>query len=103
MAMSRGKVNATELTAALINQKDNLVEGILHAQDVIKGSMTILILTDQGEIIAARDRWAVCLCWWARMIWDTACPLNPLPITSWAMIMLMSLDRRNCRGHAGQL
>ncbi len=56
MAMSSGKVNATELTAALINQKDNLVDGILHAQDVIKGSMTILILTDQGEIIAARDK-----------------------------------------------
>ena len=55
MAMSSGQVNATELTAALINQKDDLVAGILHAQEVIDGSMTILLLTQRGEIIAARD------------------------------------------------
>ena len=55
MAMSSGKVNVTELTAALINQCDNLVEGIRHAQRLIDGSMTILILTSYG-IIAARDR-----------------------------------------------
>ena len=54
MAMSSGKVNASELTAALINQKDSLVEGIRHAQDVIEGSITILLLTRDG-IIAARD------------------------------------------------
>ncbi|MBE6961309.1 MAG: amidophosphoribosyltransferase [Ruminococcaceae bacterium] len=54
MAMSSGKVNASELTAALINQKDSLVEGIRHAQDIIDGSMTILLLTRDG-IIAARD------------------------------------------------
>ncbi len=56
MAMSSGKVNSTELAAALINQKDDLAEGILHAQEEIEGSLTLLILTDQGEIIAARDR-----------------------------------------------
>ena len=56
MAMSSGKVNTTELTAALINQKDNLIDGILHAQDLIQGSMTMLILTEKGEIIAARDK-----------------------------------------------
>ncbi len=56
MAMSSGKVNATELTAALINQGDDLVSGILHAQDRIRGSITIVILTDKGEIIAARDK-----------------------------------------------
>ena len=55
MAMSSGAVNSTELIAGLINQKDSLVEGILHAQDVIDGSATILILTDKG-IIAARDK-----------------------------------------------
>ena len=55
MAMSSGKVNATELTAALINQKDTLVEGILHAQDLIDGSATILVL-QEGRIIAARDK-----------------------------------------------
>ena len=56
MAMSSGKVNSTELAAALINQKDNLVDGILHAQKEIQGSLTLLILTEKGEIIAARDR-----------------------------------------------
>ena len=55
MAMSSGKVNATELIAALINQKENLVDGILHAQNEIKGSATILILTPEC-IIAARDK-----------------------------------------------
>ena len=56
MAMSSGKVNATELVAALINQKEDLVSGILHAQDEIDGSATILILTEEGSIIAARDK-----------------------------------------------
>lgn len=55
MAMSSGKINETELIAALINQCDFLVEGIQHAQEVINGSATILILTPEG-IIAARDK-----------------------------------------------
>ena len=54
-AMSSGKVNSTELTAALINQKEDLVDGIRHAQEVIDGSCTILLLTPDS-IIAARDR-----------------------------------------------
>ena len=45
MAQSNGKVNASELTAALINQKDSLLEGIRYAQEVIDGSSTILLLT----------------------------------------------------------
>ena len=55
MAMSSGKVNSTELTAALINQCNNLVDGIRHAQEVIDGSCTILLMTKDG-IIAARDK-----------------------------------------------
>ena len=55
MAMSSGEINQTELFAALINQKDSLVAGIQHAQQVIQGSATILLLTPDG-IIAARDR-----------------------------------------------
>ena len=55
MAMSSGKVNSTELVAALINQKDDIVSGILHAQELIDGSLTVLVLTPDG-IIAARDR-----------------------------------------------
>lgn len=56
MAMSSGKVNATELVAALINQKEDLVSGIQHAQEEIDGSMTLLVLTETGDIIAARDK-----------------------------------------------
>ena len=55
MAMSSGKVNTTEMVAALINQKENLVEGIRNAQALIDGSMTILLMTGPDEIIAARD------------------------------------------------
>ena len=55
MAMSSGKVNQTELLAALINQKDSFVEGIRHAQDAIDGTATIIILT-KDCIIAARDK-----------------------------------------------
>ena len=56
MVMSSGNINLTELTAALINQKDDLVSGIRHAQDSIDGTISILILTEQGQIIAARDK-----------------------------------------------
>ena len=55
-AMTGGKVNATELVAALIDQKKTFCEGILFAQEVIEGSASILILRDGGTIIAARDR-----------------------------------------------
>lgn len=55
MAMSSGGVNITELVGALINQKETLIEGIQFAQDVIEGSITILILKE-NEMIAARDK-----------------------------------------------
>lgn len=55
MEMSGGEVNATELVAALINQQENLVDGIRYAQESIEGSMTILVMTPKG-IYAARDR-----------------------------------------------
>ncbi len=55
MAMSNGNVNSTELTAALINRCNNLIDGIHYAQSVIDGSCTILLLTPEG-LIAARDR-----------------------------------------------
>ena len=56
MAMSSGKVNGTELVAALINQKDDLVEGIKFAQEQVEGSLTLLVMTEDGVIFAARDR-----------------------------------------------
>lgn len=55
MEMSRGRINATELVGALINQKGTLVEGLQYAQERIEGSMTILLLTKEG-IYASRDR-----------------------------------------------
>lgn len=55
-AMTGGNVNGTELVAALINQKSNFVDGIRFAQREIEGTASILILKDDGNIIAARDR-----------------------------------------------
>ncbi len=53
--LSSGSINATELVAALVNQKDNIIEGIQYAQERIDGSMTLLILTAKG-IYCARDK-----------------------------------------------
>lgn len=55
MAMSSGKVNATELTAGLINQCDNIIDGIRYAQEVIDGSCTIILMIE-NSLIVARDK-----------------------------------------------
>ena len=55
LEMSGGDINATELVAAIINQRDNLIEGMQYAQELIDGSMTTLLLTPKG-IYVARDR-----------------------------------------------
>ncbi len=55
LEMSGGSINATELVASLINQKSSIEEGIRFVQDVIEGSMTIILMTTQG-IYAARDK-----------------------------------------------
>ena len=55
MARSSGKVNDSELIAALINRYDNLVDGIKYVQELVEGSCTILLLTPDG-LIAARDK-----------------------------------------------
>ena len=55
-AMTGGKVNNAELIAALINTKNSFVEGIRFAQEVIDGTLSLLILKDDGHIIAARDK-----------------------------------------------
>ena len=54
--MSTGKVNATDLVAALICKKNSILEGIQYVHEVIDGSMTMLIMTKDG-IYAARDRY----------------------------------------------
>ena len=53
--MQNGEINQTELVAAIINQKDNFIDGIKYAQELIEGSMSMLILTPKG-IYAVRDR-----------------------------------------------
>ena len=55
-AMTGSRINSTELIAALINQKSDFVKGIKFAQSSIDGTASILILKDDGTIIAARDR-----------------------------------------------
>ena len=55
-AMTGGVVNSTELAAALINQKDSFAEGIKFANDVVDGTISILILKEGGNLIAARDK-----------------------------------------------
>ena len=55
-AMKGGRVNSVELIAALIGQKENFCDGIKFAQEVIDGTASILILKDDGAIIAARDK-----------------------------------------------
>ncbi len=55
MEMSAGGISPTELVASIINQKESIVDGIRFAQDLIDGSMTILIMTEKG-IYASRDK-----------------------------------------------
>ncbi len=53
--MENGEINSTELVAAIINQKENFIEGIQYAQEIIDGSISMLLLTSKG-IYAARDK-----------------------------------------------
>ena len=55
-AMTGGAINSVMLTAALIGEKDNFADGIRHAQMKIEGTASILILKEDGTLIAARDR-----------------------------------------------
>ena len=55
-AMTKGETNNSELIGALISRKDSFAEGIRYAQEKIEGTASILILTEDGKIIAARDK-----------------------------------------------
>jgi amidophosphoribosyltransferase len=55
LEMSSGDINATELVASLINERDSILEGIKYAQSLILGSMTLLVMTPDC-LYAARDR-----------------------------------------------
>jgi amidophosphoribosyltransferase len=54
--MTNGQINVTELVAALICEKESIAEGIKYVQDVVDGSMTMLVMTKEG-IYGARDRY----------------------------------------------
>lgn len=53
--MHGGGINQTELVAAIINQKENFIEGIKYVQEIVDGSISILILTPKG-VYAVRDK-----------------------------------------------
>lgn len=53
--MQNGDINPTELVAAIINQKENFIDGIRYAQEIVEGSLSMLILKDNG-IFCARDK-----------------------------------------------
>ena len=55
-AMTGSKVNSNELIAALINSKDSYVEGLRYVQEKVDGTASVLLLTDRGTLIAARDK-----------------------------------------------
>lgn len=56
LEMSGGDINPTELVAAIINQKENIIDGIHYALELIDGSLTLMVLTPKG-IYAARDKY----------------------------------------------
>lgn len=56
LEMSGGDINATEMVAALINQKENLIDGIHNALEMVDGSVSILLMNKAG-IYAARDKY----------------------------------------------
>ena len=56
LEMSGGDINPTELVAAIINQKENIIDGIHYALELIEGSLTIMVMTPKG-IYAARDKY----------------------------------------------
>ncbi len=53
--MRGGEINPTELVAAIIDQKDTFEDGIRHVGEMIRGSCSILLLTDHC-VLAARDK-----------------------------------------------
>lgn len=55
LEMSGGTINSTELVATLINQKDNLIDGIRYAQEMVEGSLSLMLMTPQG-VYVARDK-----------------------------------------------
>ena len=64
--MQNGDINPTELVAAIINQKENFIDGIRYAQEIVDGSLSMLILTPKG-ITAPEIKWAGRLLSWEKV------------------------------------
>ena len=90
MAMSNGSVNATELVAALINEGETIVEGLENAQKMIEGSMTMILLMENGDLIAARDRYGRLPVLIGKNADGRCVSSNLLPTTSWIIQTNMS-------------
>ena len=80
LEMSGGRINSSELVASIINQRESLVEGLLYAQEIIDGSMSILILAPEG-IYASRDRLGRTSLSIGKKTTVSAFPLKALPIS----------------------
>lgn len=52
-----GMVGPTEVVSAMIATKSSIVEGVKYVQSKIKGSCSLLIMTETGKLYAARDRY----------------------------------------------
>mgnify|MGYP000694777933 FL=1 len=76
---------------SLINQRSDLISGIKYAQEAIEGSVTLLILTEDDAIIAARDKLGRLPVLIGKDEEAMPFPLNPSHIRSWAMKRIMSL------------
>ncbi|MBR1608324.1 MAG: amidophosphoribosyltransferase [Kiritimatiellae bacterium] len=56
-SLQSGEIMQTEIVAALINTQNTIEEGIRHVQNVVKGSISLLLLAPDNVLYAARDRW----------------------------------------------
>ena len=50
-------INPTELVSAIIDTEPTILDGLMRVQEVVRGSCSLLLLTDDGSIIAMRDRY----------------------------------------------
>ena len=87
MGRSTGTVNETELVACLINQKETLVEGIKHAQDIIQGSVHCSSSWKMTPSLLPEIIWADCPYWLVKTKKAMLFPSNPLHIRNWVMKM----------------
>jgi amidophosphoribosyltransferase len=99
-ALSGGTVNSIELVAALIDQKDSFAEGIRYAQSRVDGTVNLLIATQDGTLIAARDKRGRLPVLLERARRATAFHWSPLPTANWAMRTAVPRRRGMCQNHA---